>query len=174
MKLTIGGDEFAGTLGNWHAQSATVGGTWGSSAVTAHVDVGDLSLFQGTVLDFLLPYEENGSSTGAKWTFKKAAGVKWTKLKAGVEPVMQDAASGKGLVLDTSKDKTNLSAMKLSYAAKKGTFKGSFKIYELQGQGNGKKLKKYTVKVTGVVVNGVGYGSATCKKPAFTWSVTVR
>ena len=77
-------------------------------------------------------------------------------------------------VVDTLKDKTNLSAMKLTYAAKKGTFNGSFKVCELQGLGKGTKLKKCVVKVTGVVVNGVGYGSATCTKPAFTWSVTVK
>ena len=77
-------------------------------------------------------------------------------------------------MVDTSKGKTNLSAMKLNYTAKKGTFKGSFKVYALQGEGKGRKLKKYTVKVGGVVVEGVGYGTATCKRPALTWSMTVK
>ena len=37
-----------------------------------------------------------------------------------------------------------------------------------------KKLKKYKAKVTGVVVDGVGYGQATMKKPAGgPWIVTV-
>ena len=38
-----------------------------------------------------------------------------------------------------------------------------------------KKLKKYTANVTGVVVDGKGFGQALVKKPAFgPWSVTVR
>ena len=86
---------------------------------------------------------------------------------------MQDAASGKGLIVDTSKDRTNLSGMRLTYTAKKGTFKGSFKVFALEGSGPSMKLKKYTLKVGGVVVNGVGYGSATCKKPALNWALKV-
>jgi hypothetical protein len=47
-------------------------------------------------------------------------------------------------------------------------------VYALEGAGKARKLKKYTVKVNGVVVHGVGYGTATCKKPAVgPWSVTV-
>ena len=36
------------------------------------------------------------------------------------------------------------------------------------------KLKKHTVKVAGLVVDGLGYGEATCKKPAASWAVMVR
>ena len=57
---------------------------------------------------------------------------------------------------------------------KKGTFKGSFKLYTLTGAGKATKLKKYTVKVSGVVVGGVGHGVATCKNPAVSWAVTVK
>ena len=57
---------------------------------------------------------------------------------------------------------------------KKGTFKGSFKVYALEGAGKARKLKKYTVIVSGVVVGGVGYGMATCKKNAASWPVTVK
>ena len=48
--------------------------------------------------------------------------------------------------------------------------------YALEPASNGKmKLKKYTVNVTGFVVDGKGYGQATCKKPAGgPWAVTVR
>ena len=70
--------------------------------------------------------------------------------------------------------KTNLSGMKLSYTPKKGTFKGSFKVYALQGSGKGTKLKKYTVKVSGVVVDGVGYGLAVCKKPMLSCPVSIK
>ena len=172
LSITIGGEQFAGTLGSWHAQTAIVGGNW-NSAPTVSLDASDLSMIPGTVLDALLPNAEKGVSSGTRWTFAKATSVKWAKPKAGETPVVLDAASGKGLLVDTTKDRTNLSAMKLSYTAKKGTFKGSFKVYALEGSGASTKLKKYTLKVGGVVVNGVGYGSATCKRPAITWSVTV-
>ena len=41
-------------------------------------------------------------------------------------------------------------------------------------KGGKKKLKKYKANVTGVVLDGVGYGQATIKKPAGgPWIVTV-
>ena len=39
---------------------------------------------------------------------------------------------------------------------------------------NGAKLVKYTMNVTGVVVEGVGYGKAACKRPAVSWPVKVQ
>ena len=89
-------------------------------------------------------------------------------------PEIYDEESGKGLVVDTSAGKTNLSGLKLTYTPKKGTFKGSFKVYALEGAGKATKLKKYTVNVSGVVVGSVGYGTATCKKTAASWPVTVK
>ena len=47
-------------------------------------------------------------------------------------------------------------------------------MYALEGAGKATKLKKYTVNVSGVVVGGVGYGTATCKRPAVNWAVTVK
>ena len=165
MNVTIGGDKFAGSLGSWHVQSANVGGDWTGRGATVTVDANNLSMFAGTVLEDLLPNEEQATASGGKWSFSKAASVKWGKPKGAAE---------KALIVDTSKGKTNLSGIKLTYTPKKGTFKGSFKVYALEGAGAKTKLKKYTVKVNGVVVGGVGYGAATSKKPAFTWSVTVR
>lgn len=54
----------------------------------------------------------------------------------------------------------NPSGLKLTYKAKDGTFKGSFKAY---ADVNGRP-KATTVNVTGVLVEGVGYGAATIKK----------
>ena len=173
MTVTIGGEQFAGSLGSWHVQTANVGGNWNSSP-TVSVDASDLSMIPGTVLDALLPNAEKGVSSGTRWTFAKATSVKWAKPKVGETPVVLDAASGKGLLVDTTKDRTNLSGMKLTYTAKKGTFKGSFKVYALERSGASTKLKKYNLKVGGVVVNGVGHGSSTCKRPAITWSLKVR
>ena len=173
LSVTIGGEQFAGSLGSWHVQTANVGGNWNSAPMVS-VDVSDLSIIPGTVLDALLPNAEKGVSSGTRWTFAKATSVKWAKPKVGETPVVLDAASGKGLLVDTTKDRTNPSGMKLTYTAKKGTFKGSFKVYALEGSGASTKLKKYNLKVGGVVVNGVGYGSATCKRPAITWPLKVR
>jgi hypothetical protein len=141
---------------------------------TVSVEAGNLSAFPGAVQEALLPQAESASSSGAKWVFKKATPVKWGKPKPGATVLMSDAASGKSLTVDMSADKTNLSGMKLNYAAKKGTFKGSFKVYVMQGGAGAMKLKKYTFKVSGVVVDGVGYGTATCRNPAVSWPVMVR
>ena len=124
----------------------------------------------------LLPAGEPVEAAGGKWKFAKAAGVKWAKPKKGAahsEYYVEEA--DKDLIIDTSAGKTNLSGLKLTYTPKKGTFKGSFKVYALEGSGKATKLKKYTVNVSGVVVGGVGYGTAACKRPAAgPWTVTVK
>ena len=104
---------------------------------------------------------------GKKWLFAKATVVKWaTDRKTRVF----------GRVVDESKGKTNRSGLKLSYAAKTGIFKGSFKAYSLQDAfGGKKKLKKHKVDVIGFVVDGVGTGEASCKRPVGgPWAVTVQ
>ena len=77
--------------------------------------------------------------------------------------------SAKGGVLDLSKAGANPSGLKLKYAIKNGTFKGSFTAYALEGG----KLRKVKANVSGVVVGGKGYGSAAVKKPAVSWPVTI-
>ena len=178
MRIAIGGiggvNVFSGEFGKFHVQTAKVGTGWGKSTATVNVDVKNLDSLPSGILEALLPTNEVATAAGGKWSFKKAASVKWTKVKEGMAPLVQDAATGKGLVVDTSGGKTNLSGLKLTYTPKKGTFKGTFKLYELKGEGKSTKLKKYTVNIGGVVVDGVGYGKATSKKPSFTWSVTVK
>ena len=174
MSITIGGTQFAGSMGKYHVQSAVVGDNWSKGGSKVYVVATSATLPAGTLED-LLPDGEPVIASGGKWKFAKAASVKWAKPKKGAAvPEVYDEASGKGLLVDTSAGKTNLSAMKLTYTPKKGTFKGSFKMYALEGEGKATKLKKYTVKVSGVVVGGVGYGTATCKTPAVNWAVTVR
>ena len=169
MTVAVGGSQFAGTLGGWHVQSAAVGGNWTKGVATAKVAVGDVSAFGGGVLADLLPTNEVATVTRGRWAFAKAAGVKYAKPKAGQATVTPVDATGKGLIVDTSKNKTNLSGLKFTYTPKSGTFKGSFKVFAL----NGAKLVKYTMNVSGVVVDGVGYGKATCKRPAVSWPVRV-
>ena len=80
---------------------------------------------------------------GAKWTLPTAGKVRLTR---------------EGQV-DETKLGENPSALKLTYKTKDGSFKGSFKAY---ADVNGKP-KATTVKVAGVLVNGIGYGTATAK-----------
>ena len=81
-------------------------------------------------------------------------GAKWVLPKAGKVQLAKD-----GLV-DVAKLLENPSALKLTYTAKTGSFKGSFKAYsDVRG-----KPKGVTVNVTGVLVDGIGYGAATIKK----------
>ena len=64
-------------------------------------------------------------------------------------------ASGK-----LSASRGNVSALKISYAAKTGLFRGSFGLFTE----NGTRLKKTSVSYNGVLVNGRGYGTALIKK----------
>ena len=128
----------------------------------------------GELLDEFLPTNEVFSVVRGKWQFAKAATVKWAKPKNGAAlSKYYDEASGKDLIVDDAKGKTNRSGLKLTYTAKTGQFKGSFKVYALEGEGKKRKLKKYTVNVIGFVLDGVGYGEASCKKPAASWAVMV-
>ena len=175
MEIAIGGDKFAGSMGDYHVQSGDVGGAWTASSATVDVAIDSVSMFSGMVIDSLLPAGEVATVSKGKWSFAKAASVKWAKPKKDAAlPEIYDEASGKGLIIDVAKGKTNLSGLKLTYTPKTGMFKGSFKVYALQGEGKQRKLKSYTVNVNGAVVGGVGYGMATCKKPALAWPVTVR
>ena len=73
--------------------------------------------------------------------------------------------------------KTNYSALKLTYTEKTGVFKGSFKIYTSNegtiDEGKAPKLKTYTAKVSGVVIDGFGIGSASVKVGKVTYSLPV-
>ena len=178
MVITIDGESFEGNeglAGGLSVLSAKVGDKWTGRGATVTVDADNVSMFAGRVLEDFLPKDEQATVNNGKWSFAKAASVKWAKPKKGAPlPEIYEAASGKGLIVDTSKGKTNLSGLKLTYTPKKGTFKGTFKVYALEGEdGEKTKLKKYTVSLTGIVVDGVGYGVATCKKPAASWTVTV-
>ncbi len=82
---------------------------------------------------------------GAKLTFPKAGKVVINK-KTGE--------------IDESKLGDNPSGLKLSYKAKDGTFTGSFKAYV----DNNGRLKTVTVSVSGLIIEGIGYGTATVKK----------
>ena len=152
FRVKIGDDGFLGTAGAYTAHTASVGGKWtrGDAKVTVATSA---TLPEGTVKS-LLPDGVPVRVKGGKWAFDKAASITYKKGVLGG---------------DSDPKKPNRSAMKLTYTPKTGLFKGSFKVYAVQGG----KLKKYTVKVTGVVVDGEGTGVGKLAKPAVTWSVRV-
>ena len=95
-----------------------------------------------------LPDGLSVEQSGAKWVVEGGA-------KAGKVVVNKKAGE-----IDESKLGANPSGLKLSFKSKTGTFSGSFKAYtNVKG-----KPKATTVSVTGLVVDGVGYGVATVKK----------
>ena len=162
--VTVG---VGGVSGSWNGAeigTAAIGGEWTRTDARVYVDVYDGNPPPDGTVEELLPVDEGEPviAKGGKWAFNKAASVKLSKDKTTVE-------------WDTSKGKSNLSAMKLTYTPKTGLFKGSFMVYALEdSKGGKKKLKKYKANVTGVVLDGVGYGQATIKKPAGgPWIVTV-
>ena len=117
-----------------------------------------------TVLEQALPglyadYLPDGLSVsaGAKWVVAGGA-------KAG--KVAIDKKTGE---IDEAKLGANPSGLKLTYTAKTGAFKGSFKAYALEKG----KIKAYTVNIEGVMVGNKGYGSATIKNPPVSIPVTI-
>lgn len=105
----------------------------------------------------LLPTEEAFATTATRWTFKKAALVKLVRNRT---------TGAYELDVNTTRDRTNLSGLKLTYAARTGLFKGSFKAYAVIENRGRQQLKKYTVKVTGFVADGKGYAQAVLTRPA--------
>lgn len=105
----------------------------------------------GSALVDYLPTYETFTDNNGRWVFAKAPKIAY---KQGVFDEAKYAA-------DVAAGKTNNSGLKLSYTKKTGAFKGSFKVYTLDPAG---RLKKVAATVNGVMINGIGYGSALIKK----------
>ena len=88
--------------------------------------------------------------------------------KAGKVQLVRKATSP--TEVDAAKAGDNPSALKFTYTAKTGLLKGTFKAYTLA---NGKP-KAVTATVTGVVVDGEGYGTVSIKKPAVKLPFTIK
>ena len=90
-----------------------------------------------------------------KIALAKPATLKYAKIKKS-KPVAYE------LVRDTSKGKTNLSGLKLTYTAKTALIKGSFSVYTVNEAKH--KVNKTSFTVNGMVIGGKAVGMATCKK----------
>ena len=160
----------------YSVQEATLGGNLSSDVPTVSVEIDEEPDFgdKWCILEEALPEDLEFTVKGNKWVFPKAAKVKYKKTKEDGETWYE--LSG----LDDDDDKVrNYSGMKLSYSAKTGTFKGSFKVYTTNyecGEDVKKpKIKKHSAKITGVVMGGAGFGSATMSKPkGGPWPVTIQ
>ena len=161
--FSLGNDEYS-------MKNGVIGGELDAESLSFSMDgsVDDVELG-----DDWCPLSEV-SPDGAEITVKK--GVKWDCGKAASIKYKKDKDSGMYELtgLDDEK-KPNLSALKLSYSHKTGEFKGSFKLYASNECSDSEKpkLKAYTVSVSGIVIDGVGFGTAVLKKPNYKWSVTI-
>ena len=150
LSLTFGANGFSGSLAG-----SVVTSVEGATAVTdgaATFAAGDLSSLPGVLTDYL-PKDEPVTRTAKKWTVKAKAG----KLKYN-----KKANPKRDIVEGLQPTGSNIAGLKLTYAPKTQTFKGSFKVWTFDSAKN--KLKSISAKVTGVVVDGVGYGQVTVKK----------
>lgn len=116
----------------------------GEHSVTA--DISALEASGEMVEDDLSPDGTEFAVAGSRWTFPKADRVKFVRDDESYETTVENG---------------NPAGIKLSYTAKTGSFKGSFKVYSVTESG---RSKKRTASVAGVVVDGVGYGTALIKK----------
>ena len=170
LKLKIQDDVLhVGNLSRWSAlvNAMPASAEWETPLVSAksplsagaafHLDAADIPLAVVVASDIA-----SGSvSTLPDGVEVAVLGDKWALPKAGKVALVKGAQAANEV--DTNKFLLNPSGLKLSYAAKKGTFKGSFALYQDVSAGK-PKLKKVSATVNGVVVDGIGYGSAVIKK----------
>lgn len=105
---------------------------------------GDLGLED--VLDEFLPTTVPILVKKSRWSVPKAGLVKYDREAEAIVDV---------------RESENPSALKVTYKSSDGRFSGSFKAYT---SADGQKLRSNAVTVKGVVIDGVGYGSALLKK----------
>lgn len=122
-------------------------GRGGNIMASSLFNMTDMFDVEGVDIDVsLLPIDVVVTVSKSKWVLPKADKVKF------------DRESGSYEILTNY---GNPSGLKLTYSAKTGTFKGSFKVYAVTDAG---KAKSYTATVTGAVLDGVGFGTAVIKK----------
>lgn len=165
IAVEISGNAVKGGMGDWVLDgSMRIGGALASQ--TPRVYVEDFALgIPGELAELAPRGGEPFTVDAAAWRFAKGAQVRYGKAKGATEATLQ---------VSTANGRTNLSSMRLSYAYTSGMFRGSFRAYALVPSGRGSKLRSYSVRVTGLVVGGVGYGRATSTRPvADVWRVCV-
>ncbi len=121
------------------------GGAWMIGDAAFRVDTGALGeLFDDWTYEGYGPDGVSVEQVGTKW--RVAGGARPGRVVLGRDGFVDEAKAGE-----------NPSALTLAYRAKEGTFTGAFKYYVPSARGA--PVAK-TVNVYGVVVDGVGYGTA--------------
>jgi len=161
------GEIEAGELGAWDATaSKTPFRAWFGE----NVPVARVGAALPATLSFLFMGEPEFADAEAlydfvPWEVTISAGAKWTLPAAG--SVKYDRESEEYV---DAKDSANPAGLKLTYVSKTGAFKGSFKLYAVDGAG---RLKKLTANVSGVMAGRQGYGTATVKGVG-SWPVSIQ
>ena len=154
-------------------EPCSVGGKFDVSQLAFYVDGDDIDF--GEEYEQILDFPDGEPiyvKNGTKFSFDKAPKISYKRFR-------EDGETWYELTGFDDENKTNYSALKLTYTAKTGVFKGSFKIYTSNegsiDEGKAPKLKTYTAKVSGVVIDGFGIGSATVKvgKKSYTMQVSI-
>ena len=125
---------------------------------------GDIKELIPTAIDEIdgyttLPQGESVSASGKKWVVADGAKAAKVAYKKG-ELTIAEGEKGKGVA--------NASGLKLTYKSKDGSFTGSFTVYAIEKG----KLKKHKATVTGILIDGIGYGTATIKKLG-SWPIVI-
>ena len=176
LELTLGASGFRGrlatTAGEWGASSATVGGVLTKSRVCVHMESFQAPEVVGyTCLQELLPEGQVVDVSKSKWSTGASPTIKYGKVPK-TSPAIYEL---KG-VDDAARP--NKSGLKLSYTAKTGVFKGSFKVYYTNEgttpTGKSPRLKKVSMSVTGIVVDQVLFGRVVSKAPSGSWNLSLQ
>lgn len=148
LNLTVDEFGYTGTLkcptGTYQVKSYDLGGNTEVGPLYLHFVAAPVSQLESPVMNEWLPENLAFQSQGAKWTMPSKGTVKWDRKENAF----------------VTKKPENPCGLKLSYKAKTGEISGSYKTYLQVGD---TKLKSVTTKVTGYVLNGVGYAVATGK-----------
>lgn len=148
--LTAESDDYTVEVGE-----VEIGGYFETDELYFSADIGDAEPPDN--YDFIVDAPDGEPvyvKKGYKFSFDKAPSIKYKKEDGDYWLT--------GLDDDV---KTNLTGLKLSYSLKTGKFTGSFTIYATNEGYTEKKPKiaKYKASVSGVIINGEGYGRTSVK-----------
>lgn len=178
VELTVTPDgDFSGTAGSYEfSDSYEKSGDDDDSGVFVHgphtfsVEEGDYVLNEKfELIPETIPTDMEIVTSSKTWSCGTAPKIQYKKFK-------EDGETSYELVGLDDETKTNVSNLKITFNAKKNTFKGSFKVYATNEGSIEKgtpKLKSYSFSVTGTISGGIGTGTATCKSLKATWPITV-
>ena len=174
MTFEMAADGTFTLMGGTYAMAkATVGGSLPNGTSSFSVDFGDAGLEAPEGYEFieeLFPEDTivNVSKNGSKLTVPgKVPKVKYKKVKEDGDvyyvPSWEDGEWG------------NPAGLKLSYKPKTGVISGSFKVYatniDFIDDNKAPKVKSFTAKFFGIVIDGSGTGLANLKVDKMTYSM---